>query len=47
MDILDLEMRGVQWLENSRIFRSMVVGEDGEITILSTIHLLEYTVYKK
>ena len=46
MDILDLEMQGMQWLENSRIFKSMVVGEDGKMAILSTIHPLEYAVYK-
>jgi len=46
MDILDLEMQGMQWLENSRIFKSMVVGEDGKIAILSTIHPLEYAIYK-
>jgi hypothetical protein len=46
MDILDLEMQGMQWLENSRIFKSMVIGEDGKIAILSTIHPLEYAVYK-
>ena len=46
MDILDLEMEGMQWLENSRIFKSMVVGENGKIAILSTIHPLEYAVYK-
>jgi len=46
MDILDLEMQGMQWLENSRIFKSMVIGEDGKMAILSTIHPLEYAVYK-
>lgn len=46
MDILDLEMQGMQWLENSRIFKSMVIGEDGKCAILSTIHPLEYAVYK-
>lgn len=46
MDILDLEMQGMQWLENSRIFKSMVIGENGKCAILSIIHPLEYAVYK-
>jgi hypothetical protein len=46
MDILNLEMEGMQWLENSRIFKSMVIGEDGKCAVLSTIHPLEYAVYK-
>jgi hypothetical protein len=46
MDILDLEMNGMQWLKNSRIFRSLVIGENGKCAMLSTIHPLEYAVYK-
>jgi len=46
MDIIDLEIEGMQWLENSRIFKSMVVGESGKCAILSTIHPLEYAVHK-
>lgn len=46
MDIIELEMQGMQWLENSRIFKSMVIGENGKCATLSTIHPLEYAVYK-
>ena len=46
IDIIELEMRGMQWLENSRIFKSMVIGENGKCAILSTIHPLEFAVYK-
>ena len=46
MDIIDLEMQGMQWLENSRVFKTMVVGENGKCAMLSTIHPLEYSVYK-
>jgi len=45
-DILSLDMEGMQWLENSRIFKSMVVGLSGKCAILSTIHPLEFAVYK-
>ena len=41
IDIMELE-----WLENSRIFKSMVIGENGKCAILSTIHPLEFAVYK-
>jgi hypothetical protein len=46
MDIIDLEIEGMQWLENLRIFKSMVVGENGKCAMLSTIHPLEYAVHK-
>lgn len=45
-DVLELAMEGMQWLENSRIFKSLVVGENGKCAILSTIHPLEFAVYK-
>jgi len=45
-DVLSLDMEGMQWLENSRIFKSMVVGLSGKCAILSTIHPLEFSVYK-
>jgi len=45
-DILELTMEGMQWLENSRIFQSMVVGENGKCAIIPTIHPLEFAVYK-
>lgn len=45
-DIISLEMEGMQWLENSRIFEAMVVGDNGECSIIPTIHPLEFAVYK-
>jgi hypothetical protein len=45
-DIIDLEMEGMQWLENSRIFESMVIDETGSFAIVPTIHPLEFAVYK-
>lgn len=45
-DIIDLEMEGMQWLENSRIFESMVIDETGAFAIIPTIHPLEFAVYK-
>ncbi len=46
-DILELSMEGMQWLGNSRIFKSMVVADNGKCALLSTIHPLEFSVYKK
>lgn len=45
-DVLELTMEGMQWLENSRIFKSMVVGDNGKCAVVSTIHPLEFAVYK-
>ena len=45
-DVLALDMEGMQWLENSRIFKSMVIGLSGKCALLSTIHPLEFSVYK-
>lgn len=45
-DVIDLEMEGMQWLENSRIFEVMVVAQNGSCAIVPTIHPLEFAVYK-
>ena len=45
-NILSLTMEGMQWLENSRIFKSMVIADNGKCATLSTIHPLEFAVYK-
>ena len=45
-DVLELTMDGMQWLENSRIFKSMVIGDNGKCAIITTIHPLEFAVYK-
>ncbi len=45
-DILELSMDGMQWLENSRIFKSMVIGDNGKCAVIPTIHPLEFAVYK-
>jgi len=41
-----LEMEGMQWLENARLFKSMVVADNGKCALLSTIHPLEFAIYK-
>ncbi|MDD3324507.1 MAG: GSU2403 family nucleotidyltransferase fold protein [Sulfurospirillaceae bacterium] len=46
VDIIPLEMEGMQWLENARLFSSLVVGEDGRCAIMTTIHPLEFAIYK-
>jgi hypothetical protein len=39
-------MEGMQWLENARLFKSMVVADNGKCAVLSTIHPLEFAIYK-
>jgi hypothetical protein len=41
-----LTMEGMQWLENSRLFKSMVIADKGRCATLSTIHPLEFAIYK-
>ena len=45
-DIISLEMEGMQWLENARLFSSIIIGEDGRCAIMTTIHPLEFAIYK-
>jgi len=41
-----LTMEGMQWLENSRLFKTMVIADNGKCATLSTIHPLEFAIYK-
>lgn len=45
-DVLPLNMRGMQWLENARLFSEMIVGDDGRCAFITAVHPLEYAVYK-
>jgi len=45
-DVTPLEMDGMQWLENARLFTETVIGEDGKSANITTIHPLEYAIYK-
>ena len=45
-DILPLEMKGMQWLENSRLFKETIIATNGESANITTIHPLEYAIYK-
>ncbi len=46
MDIIALEMEGMQWLESSRLFKSLIVGENGKVAYLKTIDPLDFAIYK-
>lgn len=46
-DVMPLAMKGMQWLENSRLFKELVIGENGKCALITTIHPLEYAIYKK
>ena len=45
-DVIPLTMSGMQWLENSRLFKETIIGEDGKAANITTIHPLEYAIYK-
>jgi len=45
-DVMPLDMKGMQWIENARLFKETIVGLDGRSANLTTIHPLEYAIYK-
>lgn len=45
-DVMPLMMNGMQWLENSRLFKELIVGENGKCAFITTVHPLEYAIYK-
>lgn len=45
-DLIPLEMKGIQWLENSRLFTETIIATNGESANMTTVHPLEYAIYK-
>jgi len=45
-DVVPLAMEGMQWIENARLFKETIVGLDGKSAVMTTIHPLEYAIYK-
>lgn len=45
-DLIPLEMTGIQWLENSRLFKETIIANNGKSANITTIHPLEYSIYK-
>jgi hypothetical protein len=45
-DVTPLAMSGIHWLENSRIFKETIIATNGKSANISTIHPLEYAIYK-
>ncbi len=45
-DVIPLAMNGMQWLNNSRTFEEIIIGENGECAMITTIHPLEYAIFK-
>ncbi len=39
-------MKGIQWLESSRLHKELIVGLNGKCAFMTTIHPLEYAIYK-
>lgn len=45
-DLTPLAMNGMHWLENSRLFRETIIATDGKSANITTVHPLEYAIYK-
>lgn len=45
-DVTPLAMEGLQWLENARLFKETIIGINGRSANITTIHPLEYAIYK-
>ena len=45
-DVTPLAMEGMQWIENARLFKETIIGTDGKSANMTTIHPLEYAIYK-
>ena len=45
-DVIPLAMNGMQWLESSRLYKELIIGENGKCAFMTTIHPLEYAIYK-
>lgn len=45
-DVTPLAMEGLQWIENARLFKETIIGLDGKSANITTIHPLEYAIYK-
>jgi len=46
IDIVPLAMNGMKWLENSRLFKELIIADNGKCAIMTTVHPVEYAVYK-
>jgi len=45
-DVTPLAMEGMQWIENARLFKETIIGLNGKSANITTIHPLEYAIYK-
>ena len=45
-DVTPLVMEGMQWIENARLFKETIIGTNGRSANITTIHPLEYAIYK-
>jgi len=46
-DVIPLAMDGMQWLENSRLFKETIISENGKCANITTVHPLEFAIYKQ
>lgn len=44
--VIGLELQGIEWVENSRLYKGLIIGENGKCAFVTTINPLEYAIYK-
>lgn len=45
-DAVSLELDKMEWLENSRLFKAVVVADNGKIASITTLHPMDFAIYK-
>ncbi len=44
--VIGLELQGIEWIENSRLHKGLVIGDNGKCAFVTTINPLEFAIYK-
>lgn len=45
-NVIPLEIEGSQWMENSRLIKTMIVADNGTVANVAALHPLDYAIYK-
>ncbi len=45
--VMNLEIEGTKWIQNSKLHKQMLIGQNGKCAFVTTIAPLEYAIYKK
>ncbi|MEA3372132.1 MAG: GSU2403 family nucleotidyltransferase fold protein [Campylobacterota bacterium] len=44
--VIGLELQGIEWVENLRLHKGLVIGDNGKCAFITTVNPLEYAIYK-